>query len=671
VNNNINLIFRNDGEMGARFAAKDWSVSDLGTAQQWPDILKSTLNICLHTDLPIAIYWGPELYLLYNDAYSAILAGKKKWALGLPGKEVWAEIWQQLEPDFNSVFTTGRSLSRPGVSFVLNRNGYEEETWFDYTLSPILANSGEVLGIFNTAIDVSYKVIGNRRAAILQQFLEKQNQAATREEALQLIREILDGATSEIAAYEIETTGMYAEELLEKKQIRIPFLRDQEQIHGSILIRFPEIKIIDAAYLSFLHSVTGYIETLLNNAHARGHDADLARLNNELLDSFQAMATLNEELAASNEEQLSINEEMNHMNQQLSHSRAELELAIEAAHLATWDLNPLTGRFSGNHLIREWFGLAPDEEIELSVATDVIAGADRDRVIEEINQAMTFGSGGNYDTYYTIINPLVPVPRIVRAKGKARFNRQQQCIRLTGILQDVTEQKQDEQRKNDFIAMVSHELKTPLTSMNGYLQIVQLKAQKNEDSFISGMIGKSTRQISKMVSLINGFLNVSRLESGKIHIDLKNFDMAMLIKEVEEEALATFTSHKLVFAPVEETLVKADRDKIGQVINNLISNAVKYSPVGSTINVACVTKNNVALLSVRDYGMGISEDDIPKLFDRYYRVQTAGRSSISGFGIGLYLSCEIIKRHDGKLWVEIELGRGSTFNFSIPLYFAT
>jgi signal transduction histidine kinase len=668
--NNIDLIFKSDGEMGQRFAAKDWSATDLGPAELWPDILKSTLNICLHTDVPIAIYWGPQLSVLFNDAYIHILSGKTEWALGAPVKQVWTEVWPQLESDFLYVRNTAKSVSRHDIGFIINRNGYSEETYFDYTLSPILDHQGKVAGMFNTAIETSYKVIGSRRSAILQQFLEKQNQPATTDEALVLINEILSQASPDISRFEVEITGQYLAELQFDDHIRIPFHRNPEQINGSVLFYFPEIRKIDPEYVSFLHSVTGYIETLLNNAHARGRDADMARLNQELLDSFQTMAKLNGELAAANAEQLAVNQEITRVNEQLSESQAELELAIDAAHLATWDLNPTTGKFSGNELIKEWFGLEPEEEIELSKATDVIAEEDRERVISEISRAMTYQSGGDYDTYYTIVTPLIPVPRIVRAKGRALFNVDKTCIRMSGVLQDVTEQKHDEQRKNDFIAMVSHELKTPLTSMNGYLQIVQLRAEKNEDSFIMNMVGKSTRQIGKMITLINGFLNVSRLESGKIHIDLNHFDMALLIKEVEEESLASITSHTIVFAPVEETWVKADRDKIGHVINNLISNAVKYSPPGSIIKLACVTRNNVALLSVQDQGMGISKEDIPKLFDRYYRVQNVGSSSISGFGIGLYLCCEIIKRHKGKLWVQSELGKGSTFNFSIPLYLA-
>jgi len=232
---------------------------------------------------------------------------------------------------------------------------------------------------------------------------------------------------------------------------------------------------------------------------------------------------------------------------------------------------------------------------------------------------------------------------------------------------DITEQKQDEIRKNDFIGMVSHELKTPLTSMKGYIQILLSKLRKQEDEFILGALQKANGQITKMTSMINGFLNISRLESGKIHIEHQVFDLALLIKESEEESLATITSHTLIYEPVETTFVNADRDKIGQVIHNLISNAVKYSPQGSIINIACVTVNGLANITVKDHGMGIKPEDIDKIFDRYYRVDGDHMFSISGFGIGLYLCAEIIHRHHGEVWAESEFGEGSTFGFSLPL----
>ena len=170
-----------------------------------------------------------------------------------------------------------------------------------------------------------------------------------------------------------------------------------------------------------------------------------------------------------------------------------------------------------------------------------------------------------------------------------------------------------------------------------------------------------------MTKLVNGFLNVSRLEAGKIYIEKSRFDMADLLKEAEHEAEAMITSHRLIFHPVEPTQVIADKDKIGQVINNLISNAVKYSYIGSTITVACIQKDGKTQVSVKDEGIGIKPEDKDKLFERYYRANNTTTISVAGFGIGLYLCAEIIQRHDGSIWIESEEGKGSTFFFCLPV----
>ncbi len=238
---------------------------------------------------------------------------------------------------------------------------------------------------------------------------------------------------------------------------------------------------------------------------------------------------------------------------------------------------------------------------------------------------------------------------------------------ISKIARDISEKKQDEQRKSDFIGMVSHELKTPLTSLMALIQVTNIKLKGSEDSFLAGAMEKAEIQARRMSSMINGFLNVSRLESGKIAIDKELFDLDELITEVVEEYELTVSSHIIHIDICDHVQVNADREKIGSVISNLLSNAVKYSPKNKDIELRCALVNGFAEVSVKDQGMGIKEQDLPKIFDRYYRVETSHTRHISGFGIGLYLSAEIIRRHDGQIWAESESGTGSVFHFSLPI----
>jgi PAS domain S-box-containing protein len=241
-------------------------------------------------------------------------------------------------------------------------------------------------------------------------------------------------------------------------------------------------------------------------------------------------------------------------------------------------------------------------------------------------------------------------------------------IGVSKIARDVSEQKKDEQRKNDFIGMASHELKTPLTSLSALAQVLNKKLAVADDPFVPAALEKINGQIRKMTGMINGFLNISRLESGKLAIDPQPFDLNDLIAEIISEVKLTVTSHELNFTPAQPIIINADHYKIGSVISNLLSNAVKYSPKGKHVNITVLTEDSRQVqVSVQDEGMGIKQADIDNLFDRYYRVTTEHTKHISGFGVGLYLSAEIINRHGGKIWVESEKGVGSTFHFTLPL----
>ncbi|OOQ61601.1 PAS domain-containing sensor histidine kinase [Mucilaginibacter pedocola] len=248
------------------------------------------------------------------------------------------------------------------------------------------------------------------------------------------------------------------------------------------------------------------------------------------------------------------------------------------------------------------------------------------------------------------------------------FNADGEVEAIAGTTRDISDIKENEQRKNDFISMVSHELKTPLTSVISYVQITQKRAAKNNDTVAADMLDRAGVQLGKMTRMINGFLNVSRLESGRIQIDHEVFDIAALMKEVEDEAKASILTHSIEFESQTGLTVNADREKISQVFNNLLSNAVKYSPSGSPIRVDAKLSGNWVEIAMHDEGAGISKDDLPRLFERYYRVKEAEANHIAGFGIGLYLCSEIVKLHGGKIWAESEPGKGSTFYFALPVH---
>jgi two-component system, OmpR family, sensor histidine kinase VicK len=240
-------------------------------------------------------------------------------------------------------------------------------------------------------------------------------------------------------------------------------------------------------------------------------------------------------------------------------------------------------------------------------------------------------------------------------------------IGLSKIARDITEKKQEEQRKHDFVAMVSHELKTPLTSIISYLQVMIARSVKEGNEFTANALARTETQAKKMGKMIQDFLNLARLEEGKILIVRETFELLPLMKEVAGDAQFLTIKHKIRLQNCDEIVVNADKDKIGHVLMNLLSNAIKYSPGGGTISLGCILKQGKVKIYVSDEGVGISQADQQRLFERFYRVNNDKLRSISGFGIGLFLASEILRYHNSKIEVESKEGLGSTFYFYLDL----
>lgn len=344
-------------------------------------------------------------------------------------------------------------------------------------------------------------------------------------------------------------------------------------------------------------------------------------------------------------------------------SENRLLLAANATGLAIWDIDLRDGSFTYSPQLTELFGHHGGTGITLSHVRNQVHPDDMQNVVlKAYNDALV---NGEYQYEVRVFWPDETL-HWIKTQGKILFDDKRQPLRMLGTIVDITESKRDEIRKNDFIAMASHELKTPLTSLKAYLQLLASKLDKNADPFIHTALLKSVNQVNKMTALVHGFLDLSKLEPGKLQLKRQNFDINRLIEETIAESRVITNSHKIEFEAPATINVNADREKIGQVISNFLNNAIKYSSKGTTIIINATASDGNLQVAVTDEGIGIKTKDQAKIFQRFYRVDDDELKSISGFGIGLYLSSEIIQRHKGKIWVKSVEGKGSTFYFSLP-----
>ena len=638
---------------------------------------------------PVAIilFRGKELTIEAANAQMLELLAKDTGIIGKPLLSAIPELDGQ-EPYklLFKVFTTGETICGYDNPVTLVRNGKEELGYYNFTYSPLIEN-GEITGVIDMAVNVTEQVkareiaerlynelsdinneleaANNEIKASNEQLLESQEQLIKSEERFRLMADNIsqlawmaapDGNIYWYNKRWYDYTGTTLTEMEGWGWQKVHHPEYVEAVKEKIKRHFDDGEIWEDTFP--LRDKTGNYQWFLSRAvPTKNKDGEITNwfgTNTDITEQIIAREKLE---AAQKELQVSF--------EQLEQTEQKQRLVISQAQLGTYSIDSVTGIMTSSERLKEIFGYRPDEEMPYDAAITQISPEFQEKVRQGVNDV--FAKGFDFNMEYPVIGYGDGKKRWVKSTGKLYRSASDPTGHFSGTLLDITEQKENEQLKNDFIGIVSHELKTPLTSMGGYLQMLTRMAKKDENIMQVNTLDKARNQVNKMTKLINGFLDVTRLEAGKIRINHQKFDMADLVKEAEEESIATISSHQIIFAPVVSTIVHADRDKIGQVITNLINNAVKYSPAGTRINVACLAVDGTARVSVKDEGMGISPEDKDLLFDRFYRVENKQMDNISGFGIGLYLCAEIIRRHDGKIWVESQPGEGSTFYFAIPL----
>ncbi|SFA59466.1 PAS domain S-box-containing protein [Pedobacter suwonensis] len=358
-----------------------------------------------------------------------------------------------------------------------------------------------------------------------------------------------------------------------------------------------------------------------------------------------------------------ITEQVN-FKKELLKAKDILKIAMDASEMGSWNIDLSNKQVLLSERAQQIYEIEHNR-LDIEEAKSMICQEDMGHLTRGIIRALHNRDAFNIE-YQINLKGVNEKRKWIRTAGKAYYNEDGTAIYIAGAILDITEHKQDEIRKNDFISMVSHELKTPLTSLSAYVQLLQYKSKQTDNVFSAQILDKINIQMKKMSIMIDGFLNVSLLESGKILLNKTNFNLTALVKTIAEETRMVSPSHFIQVLGPEELIVHADMEKIGSVVNNLIGNALKYSRKESLIAIKCEIQDDYAVVSVEDEGLGIRENDLPRLFDRFYRVESPDTKTIAGFGVGLYICAEVIERHNGKIWVESKVGKGSIFYFSLP-----
>lgn len=986
----------------------DWSTTGLGVPGSWPESLRSAVSIVLSSGFPIAIYWGNDFRLIYNEPWSTIPGKKHPWALGKPGATVWPEIWDGLKTEFESVLHEGASYRRPDAPLYMHRYGYTEECYFDYTLSPIKAADGTIGGVFNAVIETSFRVINDRRNQVLVALMNRKNEAHYLTKAVQLIKDVLQTAQADIPCFALygihnndpakilaasgwdshllkpvadgqvadihfvypdDITHYWPEPLVEA--FAVPIAHGDADMHGQFVCGISARKRLDDDYRLFIESVALHIGTILNNALAYELSRalhDQQTLNEELATANEELAAINEELHSTQENLYQLNAELEeHVNERTAELRLErdklqrffmkapagicilsgpqltfelvngpyqkflpereligrpiFEALPEIEHQPIGDIirnvytsgvayegnelfvpltDPKTGELAdryfnftyqprtdaagatdgimvfaydvtelvnarkrsekvefdlrelvmnshyplmilrgpdyvveiANHPLADlWYKnleeitgqkllnilpelidqpfpallkhvyetgeaygqeeesfyiesdsgrlikyvsfyydpikdtnglvsgiivtasditnmvksrqLLEDSYSEQQSLTEEIAATNEELITtnEELSETQSlleqtitglkqseerfrfllnampqqvwtakpdgalnyvndivcadFGEDSNEtivgNGWQNYIHPddlpgalekwtrslhngreYLTEFRLLFADGNYYWHlsraqaliEEDQITMWVGTNTNIHQQKTNEFKKDEFISIASHELKTPLTTIKAFFQLTQREI--NQQPRIQPLVGKAQRQLDRLGRLIEDLLDVSRINAGKMTYQKDEFDFKQMLSEVVENMQHTTDSHRIILDTDCHLTYRGDQHRIEQVMVNLIGNAIKYSPEANQVIVRCAQEHQNIIISVQDFGIGIAEEHLKGLFDRFYRVDNSS-ARFQGLGLGLFIAAEIVKRHGGSFWIESEPGKGSTFFFLLPL----
>lgn len=245
-------------------------------------------------------------------------------------------------------------------------------------------------------------------------------------------------------------------------------------------------------------------------------------------------------------------------------------------------------------------------------------------------------------------------------------NAQGTIIGASKIARDITEKVEQEKRRDDFVSTASHELKTPITSQKIFGELLEKMIDENGYDSLKPYIRKINQQTNKMSKLVEDLLELSRVQMDSLKMDIEEFDFDNLLDEIIDNARLT-TKHTIIKKGNTRKKIKGDIERISQVMMNLLNNGIKYSSESEPIIIKTKVNDEAIIFSIQDFGIGIDKEYHSKIFERFFRVTDGNEKTYPGMGIGLFLSQAIIKRHNGKIWLESEKAKGSTFYFSLPI----
>lgn len=602
--------------------------------------------------MPVALYTGPGLKI--NIINNAMLEtwGKDKTIKGKNIFEAIPELKNQpISQLLRYVYNSGISYKAAEDLIQINKNGQLGSFYFNLTFKPLLDDKNKVWGILHTATDVTHLVVARKKENdINKALIQSKNRFNDLVQQAPIAIGVLRDYDMRVELANDELLNLWGKG---RSIINLPLIEAVPELKNQGFI-----KLLRKVY-STGESIVGYEKLALLE---RGGKMEECYFNFKYTPLKEADDSISGVMITGSE----VTQQVISKKKLEASEKRFRSLIIEAPMAAALYTGPeMTIEIANEAMLKYW---GKNKSVIGEKLKDALPEIKDQPFLGLLDQV--FSTGIAYHTEQQRSDLIVD--------GKLRtfwfnftfkplFNDKGEPYAIFHMAVDISTQVHLQKQKDEFLGIASHELKTPVTVIKAYVQVLEEMLSQSGDEMKAGMVRKMEGQINRLNNLIGDLLDVTKINSGKIEFNYTVYNFNQMVREIVEEIQSTAGKHKIELELQEVGQVYGDKERTGQVIVNLLTNAIKYSPAADTIILKVEKVDKEVQVSIRDFGIGISEEQQSRIFEQFYRVDEGRNNTFSGLGLGLYISSEFIRREGGRMWVSSRVGEGSTFYFTLPV----
>ena len=629
-------LLRGGGVCGALIAEHDWASTPLGPMSTWPPSLLAMVANILHARQPMVLFWGPELIQFYNDSFVPSFGrGKHPAALGQRARECWADAWPVTGAQIEAVMSRGEPVWFENALVPIYRNDRLEEVFWTYSYSPAYDETGTIRGTLVIVTETTGRVVAARRLEALSFLGAELARATTYEGALDVVRSVAKVVPADLPFLRVQPVTATSAELRETALA--------EAVPGPI---WPEpVERAVACTINGDELVFGLSPRL---PFDDGYRSFISQIREQLTSTLRRIDNANASAA--------IERDRDNLLMQAPVATALMTGSEHVFQLANAPFRKIAGRDPVGKSFCEAFPELRDSP-HRRLLDRVYQTGERLVMNEELVRVDRSGAGVE-DAYFNFnVEPLRDGDEVYGMMVVALDITEQ--VRARQVLQEAN------RAKDEFLAMLGHELRNPLAPIVTAIELMNEKVStaEKERTVIE-------RQVRHVIRLVDDLLDVSRIARGMIRLELRVVDLADVVAAAVEanRHLIELREHRLVVENPRGVNVEGDESRLVQIVSNLVTNAARYTPPGGEIRVTLASEGGQAVLRVRDNGVGIDRDLLPKVFDMFVQGTRSAERTEGGLGLGLAIVKNLVVLHGGSVAARSEgVGKGSEFEIRIPL----